>query len=58
MEAVFSVCGCRHGRGIWGGLWFSCGMSYCGGSSISIFQGFFGSVGKIFNLGVKLASKL
>ena len=28
-------------RGVWGGLWFSCGVVHCVGGSISCFWGIF-----------------
>ena len=30
--------GYSHSPGAWGGLWFSCGVAHCGGSSISVFR--------------------
>ena len=32
-------------RGIWDWLWFSGGVAHCEGSLVSVFQGFFASVG-------------
>ena len=37
--------GCNDLRGVWGWLSFSCGMAHCGKSLISVFQGFFASIG-------------
>ena len=48
--------GCGHGRDIWGGLWFSCGIARCG--SISIFQRLSGSIGRVFVLGVGVGAGL
>ena len=48
--------GCGHGWGIWGGLWFSCGIARCG--SVSIFQWLSGSIGLIFVLGVGVGAGL
>ena len=36
---------CSHSRGIWGWLWFSGGIALC---LVSVFQGFFAIIGKIF----------
>ena len=44
------------GGGIWGGLWFSCGIARCG--SVSIFQRLSGSVGRVFILGVGVGAGL
>ena len=38
------------GGGVWGGFWFSCWVMHCGWGLISIFQEFFGSIGKVFIL--------
>ena len=38
------------GGGVWGGFWFSCWVMHCGWGLISIFQEFFGSIGKAFIL--------
>ena len=38
-------------RGIWGWLWFSCGVVQFGvGGLISVFRGFFASIGGVFIL--------
>ena len=37
--------GCNDLRGVWGWLSFSCGMAHCGKGLISVFQGFFASIG-------------
>ena len=42
--------GWGHGGGVWGGFWFSCWVMHCGWGLISIFQEFFGSIGKVFIL--------
>ena len=44
-------------RGIWGWLWFSCGVAHCGKELISVFQEFFASIDKtfIFAGGLQLA---
>ena len=36
--------------GMWGGFWFSYGVMHCGWGLISVFQGFFGSIGEAFVL--------
>ena len=38
------------GGGVWGGFWFSCWVMHSGWGLISIFQEFFGSIGKVFIL--------
>ena len=42
--------------GIWGGLWFSCGIARC--SSISIFDRLSGGIGRVFILGVGVGAGL
>ena len=48
------LAGVIHGRGIWGGLQFSCGIPHYGRVLVSIFQQLFASVGEIFILGGRL----
>ena len=43
-------CGLGSWGGVWGGFWFSCWVMHCGWGLISIFQEFFGSIGKVFIL--------
>ena len=47
---VFCGLGSWGGGGVWGGFWFSCWVMHCGWGLISIFQEFFGSIGKAFIL--------
>ena len=42
--------GCSGSRGIWGYLWFSCGVAHGGGGLISVFQGLSASAGGAFIL--------
>ena len=54
MIVVFGLLGGIRGgvpavvRGIFGALWFWCGMVHCEGGSISVFQRIFNNAGKIF----------
>ena len=50
--------GCGGLRGIWGWLWFSCGVAHSGRSLISVFQDFFASIKKGFILAVGLGTAL
>ena len=50
--------GCGGLRGIWGWLWFSCGVAHSGRSLISVFQDFFASINKNFILAVGLGTAL
>ena len=45
-------------RGIWGWLWFACGMAHSEKSLISVFQEFFASIGKAFILAGGLGAGL
>ena len=40
--AGLGLCGgaLSHSSGIWGRLWFSCGLAHCGGGSWLFFRGF------------------
>ena len=52
------VVSCGGFRGIWGWLWFSCGVAHSGRSLISVFQDFFASIKKGFILAVGLGTAL
>ena len=41
---------CGRSRGIWGWLWFSCGVVQYGKGLIFVFQEFFASINKIFSI--------
>ena len=43
---------CGRSRGVWGWLWFLCGMVHCGRGLIVIFRDFFASINKIFHFSV------
>ena len=45
-------------RGIWGWLWFSCGVAHCGGGLIAIFIRLFATVGGAFILAGGLGAGL
>ena len=44
--------------GIWGWLWFSCGVACCRGSLISAFRVFFLSIGEVFILAGGLGARI
>ena len=54
MFRIFWCSGCSGLRGIWGWLWFSCGVARCGGEGegalVSAFQGVFASIGGVLIL--------
>ena len=49
---------CGASRGVWGWLWFSCGMVQCGKGLIPIFEHFFCTIGKDFILAGGLGAGL
>ena len=50
--------GCGVWRGIWGWLWFSCGVAHSGKCLISVFQGFSASIDGAFILAGGLGTGL
>ena len=56
LSGVLLACG--RPRGIWGWLWFSCGVAHCVGGFIAIFRGFLGSIGGILTLAGEMGARL
>ena len=50
------VGGCSGSRGIWGWLWFSCGVAHCSKGFIAIFQDVFASIDKLFTLAGRMGT--
>ena len=48
--------GCGGSWGIWGWLWFSCGIARCSKGFLAIFRDFFASINKLFILAGRMCT--